>query len=236
MPAFIDITGHQYGRLIVIRRDTSRNRVHWYCHCTCGTKTIVDAASLKSGKTQSCGCLRVERGHDLYAEYGRAPSNKVDLLNQRFGMLIVTKDVGRTKDNQVRWRCLCDCGRETITQSGHLISGHTASCGCLKRRVIHGHARIGSNSLTYASWEAMIQRCCNPNATYYSYYGGRGITVCKRWRKFANFLVDMGERPPGLTLDRTNNARGYSKANCKWVTRKEQAANRRPKSRHSLSP
>jgi hypothetical protein len=78
----------------------------------------------------------------------------------------------------------------------------------------------------------MIQRCCNPNSTHYSYYGGRGIAVCKRWRSFENFLADMGERPLGLTLDRTNNARGYSRANCKWVTRKEQANNRRPKSRH----
>jgi hypothetical protein len=73
----------------------------------------------------------------------------------------------------------------------------------------------------------MLQRCTNPNYPQYADYGGRGITVCKRWRVFKNFLDDMGVRPEGLTLDRKNNSKGYSPANCKWATRAEQQRNRR---------
>jgi hypothetical protein len=75
----------------------------------------------------------------------------------------------------------------------------------------------------------MRKRCHNPNQDNYAYYGGRGITVCERWDDFAAFLADMGERPPGMSLDRVNNDHGYSAANCRWATRTEQAHNRRPR-------
>lgn len=68
----------------------------------------------------------------------------------------------------------------------------------------------------------MIQRCTNPNATGYANYGGRGIKVCKRWRTFDNFLADMGERPSGdHSINRRDNDRGYTPANCEWVTKSE---------------
>jgi hypothetical protein len=91
----------------------------------------------------------------------------------------------------------------------------------------HGHAPAGKESKTYMVWKAMRQRCNNPRHADYPYYGGRGITVCERWNSFANFLADMGEQSPGLTLDRQNNDNGYSPDNCRWVTRATQAANRR---------
>lgn len=72
------------------------------------------------------------------------------------------------------------------------------------------------------------QRCYNPRCADYRYYGGRGIAVCRRWLdSFDNFVVDMGLRPPGMTLERKNNDKGYSKSNCVWATRREQSANTR---------
>lgn len=72
----------------------------------------------------------------------------------------------------------------------------------------------------------MRQRCYNPNSAKYPSYGGVGVRACKRWDVFANFLADMGERPPGKSLDRIDNNRGYSKSNCRWATSKEQCRNR----------
>lgn len=95
----------------------------------------------------------------------------------------------------------------------------------MKRNYSHGL----SQTRTYEAWKHMIQRCTNPHAKHFSYYGGRGITVCERWlSSFENFLADMGERPPGLTLDRyPDNDGNYEPDNCRWATWTQQAANRR---------
>lgn len=72
----------------------------------------------------------------------------------------------------------------------------------------------------------MLGRCLTRADRDYDRYGGRGIKVCKRWLKFENFLADMGERPPGTTLDRKDNKKGYNKKNCRWACAKTQANNR----------
>jgi hypothetical protein len=123
----------------------------------------------------------------------------------------------------------------------NLTSGRQVSCGCYMLEAaraagaasaVHGHAR-GAKSRTYVTWMAMIQRTTDPNSTAWPRYGGRGITVCNRWRNGANgkrpfecFLDDMGERPEGTSIDRWPNGQGnYEPGNCRWATRKQQANN-----------
>lgn len=97
-----------------------------------------------------------------------------------------------------------------------------------KKKEFHGHAANGSRSREYAAWADMIQRCHNCGNRRYAAYGGRGITVCDRWRNsFAAFISDMGPRPsPGHSLDRIDNNRGYEPSNCRWATMKTQGRNR----------
>lgn len=87
----------------------------------------------------------------------------------------------------------------------------------------------GRRTSEYRAWRDMRARCCNPNHGDYADYGGRGITVCERWRSsYVAFLEDMGRRPSQLhSLDRENNDASYSPDNCRWATPMEQAANRR---------
>jgi len=94
----------------------------------------------------------------------------------------------------------------------------------------HGEARDKGRSPEYNSWATMIQRCHNPRNTAFSYYGGRGIIVCDRWRhSYQAFLQDMGRRETlKYTLDRIDKDGNYKAANCRWATKSQQQYNRRP--------
>lgn len=140
---------------------------------------------------------------------------------------------------RARFVCRCDCGTEKIISSGNLGKGKSNSCGCLQRegatarlnanrKIKHGMKRRGNPAPEYAVWSMMKKRCHDPEDKDYRHYGGRGIVVCQRWRdSFENFIADMGRRPPGLTLERKDNSKGYEPSNCKWATWTEQAKNRR---------
>jgi hypothetical protein len=94
----------------------------------------------------------------------------------------------------------------------------------------HGHTANGATSRTYNTWRGMLDRCYRKTNCQYFRYGGSGVTVCERWHSFVNFLIDMGERPEGKTLDRFPDPYGnYEPGNCRWATNSEQVHNRRKK-------
>ena len=161
---------------------------------------------------------------------GNAMATSNDLTGKVFGRLTV---VSRKEEPSV-WVCLCSCGATTEVVTSRLNSGNTKSCGCLKRNILgdssrtHGMANSrvkGYANKAYGVWQAMRDRCSNPNRADFHRYGGRGVSVCQRWEKFENFYADMGEPPTGTSLDRIDNDKGYSKKNCRWATRKEQVYN-----------
>jgi hypothetical protein len=94
------------------------------------------------------------------------------------------------------------------------------------QRERRNRARLNGYDNIYNPWANMIERCTNPKHHRYHRYGGRGIKVCKRWRRFKNFAADMAPRPKGKSLDRWPNPDGdYKPSNCRWATSKEQRNN-----------
>lgn len=150
----------------------------------------------------------------------------IDITGQRFGRWIVIERAAN-KHQKSYWQCRCNCGNEHIIQGRNLVSGASQSCGCLRRELITKHGMACDP--IYKIWHGMLQRCTNSRLRIYQYYGGRGISVCERWKDFSAFYADMGERPsPQHSLDRINNDGNYEPGNVRWSLSIQQRGNQRP--------
>ncbi len=153
-----------------------------------------------------------------------------DLVGRVFGRLTVQKLDHVTSRHASMWRCLCECGKETVSTGSNLKKGGALSCGCLRREISRARTTIhgGTGTHSWNVWRGMLDRCNLATHKSFHNYGGRGISVCERWKKYEAFLSDMGHPPDQFhTLDRKNVDGGYEPENCMWATYHQQARNRR---------
>lgn len=159
------------------------------------------------------------------------PSNVKDLSGQKFNKLTVISFAG-IKRNLATWNCLCDCGATTVKVGCEMVRGKVGSCGCLRRpqAASLGFKEGMSEHPLYNVWRGMVERCKNKKADNYSYYGGRGISVCQEWANtsygFIKWALSNGWSP-GLKIDRKDNYKGYSPENCRFVTHSQNCRNKR---------
>ncbi len=224
MGKFIDLTGNRYGRLVIVERAESRitnsgqTKTMWKCLCDCGNTKIIAAADLKSGRVNSCGCLKKEL---------LAKRNFHDISGKKFGKITVVSFYG-FKNGRSLWNCKCECGTECVYDGHTLLANHISSCGCGKKTHNLRHGMSGTR--LYRIWTGMKTRCENQNADNYKYYGERGISVCDEWKEdfdtFAKWALKTGYKD-SLTIDRINVNGNYEPKNCRWVTMAEQNKNKR---------
>ena len=222
----LELVGQRFGKLKVLSFAGVRGKAkgtYWMCECECGTKRAIKGAYLKSGNTKSC----------------MKCAHRLELTGQRFGHWTVLSNAGRKRNKSdgkwlSHWLCRCDCGHcggiERVVRGTSLTSGRSTSCGAPELKITHGESGQ-KRTPEYRAWGSMIERCCNPQTTGYSNYGGRGITICPRWRNsYEDFLEDMGRKPfppSDYHLDRIDSNGNYEPSNCRWAPYWKQE-NRRP--------
>lgn len=154
-------------------------------------------------------------------------TNKIELVGQTFGRLIVLSFEGKNKENRPLWLCKCECGNEKVVLEKNLKNGGTKSCGCLVVR--NGKEKTKHNmtdTKTWGIWRGMMRRCYEVTNQHYHLYGAKGKLVEESWHIFQNFYKDMGDCPENYSLDRIDNELGYSKSNCRWADIETQNNNR----------
>ena len=162
-----------------------------------------------------------------------------DLTFNRYGRLVVegVHDVKEYTGKNghitrvVKWLCKCDCGNEVVVDGGELKRGQAKSCGCLRKEKTASLKRTHGESKTrlYSIWLGVKNRCANPNATSYKWYGAKGVSVCDEWlsyEPFRDWALNNGYSE-NLSLDRIDPYGNYEPSNCRWATMKEQRNNQR---------
>jgi hypothetical protein len=154
-----------------------------------------------------------------------------DLTGQKFGRLTVVSYAGMSdaKRRRHKWNCECECGAMVVHTSQVLSGKHRHSCGCWSREIANEKSLPMRKTPVYIAWANAKTRCCNPNVPGYKDYGGRGISMCKRWfDSFDAFYEDMGPIPEGhSSIDRIDVNGNYEPGNCRWATPLMQGENTR---------
>lgn len=148
-------------------------------------------------------------------------------IGDKFGRLTALEPIEEGKYMRRTWRCACECGRETIVKERYLKDGHRKSCGCLvgKHMITHGDTK----TRLFKIWTSMRERCESERHKHFKDYGARGIKVCDEWQDagaFCEWALNNGYKE-GLQIDRIDNDGNYEPSNCRFVTLKENARNRR---------
>src|SRR5579859_2108740 len=158
--------------------------------------------------------LLIKKGYHLEScDQQSAQVPEVMPASPKYGRLTLIEICLKLGTQRTAWKCLCDCGNIVILSPHPVKTGRTKSCGCFykdrRKEVARTHGLTYSKE--YQVWGGMVNRCTNQSQKCYKHYGGRGITVCERWKKFENFYEDMGKRPSDKhTLERIDNDKGYS--------------------------
>lgn len=173
------------------------------------------------------------------------PLHPIDRTKYKYGLLTPIKPVERFFSSGRRawyWLCRCDCGGEITVGATALATGATRSCGCLRiicaknasqaaLKVTVKHGESVKKTKLYGLWRGILTRCGTTRPATAVYYKDRGIVMCKEWHEdylaFKSWALENGYQV-GLQIDRINNDLGYSPENCRFVTPKQQAQNRRP--------
>lgn len=229
-----NLVGKKFGDLVVTDLDYEataatkekygKRMLKWKCKCVkCQGETSKFKFELNHlAANHSSGC-----GHC----YG------INLIGQKFGRLIVIKDLGTKGYGERYWECICECGNHINVSHASLFRGNTKSCGCLHREQLAQRnketAKWGGDSENpkyeriYRIWGAMRNRCYSPLNEHYDLYGGRGICVCDEWldwNNFKNWALSNGYEEH-LTIDRINGNGNYEPGNCRWATYEQQMNN-----------
>ena len=189
---------------------------HFECICECGNVKIIPGTTLRAGRSKQCPDCQYKKLYDTR-----------EMIGRKFGRWLIVRFIDIHRQLK-RYETICECGYKSKHIGAELRAGKSTMCiNCHNMENAKINTKHGMHETKiYKVWTSMIQRCINKNAPFYERYGGRGIIVCDRWRRFENFIKDMGMREEGLELDRINNDGNYEPSNCRWVTHKENCNNR----------